>query len=256
MKHLETKLAQINEELELAQKMQESLLPPKEVIQNIDQQYHLDTAYTFLPSSHLGGDFWQVIPLSKEKVAVYICDFSGHGVSAAMNTFRLHTLIGQMDLTNLKKPSEFLFRLNNSLVNLLPRGQFATFFFGILNKRQQTLTYAGASSPFPILIKGNETSFLDTSGMPLGILKDVTYTDIKIPFSKDMGLLLYSDSFTEQQNKQGKRLDYDGFINLVQPCLSEQTAEQIIAQIMQKFHQFSDTPSTDDITAICLKGIP
>lgn len=255
VKHLETKLAQINEELELAQKMQESLLPPTEALQDISQRYHLDISYTFLPSSHLGGDFWQIFPLAKDKVAFYICDFSGHGVSAAMNTFRLHTLIGQMDMTALRKPSEFLFMLNNSLVNLLPRGQFATFFFGILNKRQGTLTYAGASSPFPILVKDNKPSFLDTSGMPLGILKDVTYKDKKVPFSKEMGILLYSDSFTEQQNKEGNRLDYDGFMKMTQTCFSEKTSQQVIAQIMQKFHEFSDTPSTDDITAVYLKGL-
>ncbi|MBO5997847.1 MAG: response regulator, partial [Alphaproteobacteria bacterium] len=123
IKHLEKQLNQLNDELVSAQRMQRTLLPTDTMLQNIADRYGIHFAHHFEPSSHLGGDFWEVIPLSDTKLAVYICDFSGHGVSAALNTFRLHALITQMDNINIEIPASAMTMMNTQLLTLLPRGQ-------------------------------------------------------------------------------------------------------------------------------------
>lgn len=255
VKRLENKLKQIDEELCLAQKMQESLLPTQKSLIDIHKNFNLDIAFTFKPSSHLGGDFWQMIPISKHKIAFYVCDFSGHGVSSAMNTFRLHTLIGQMKKSQISIPSDFLGILNNKLYKLLPRGQFATFFFGIIDVKKETLTYSGAGSPFPFLITHNSIQNLDTSGLPLGISPNASYINHQIPFTKKMSLFIFSDSLIEQQNSKGERLNYQSFLNLIKPSFDAPTSQEVINKIMENFYTFSSNlPCTDDITAVFIRG--
>ena len=109
--------------------MQMALLPCPATLQDIQKRYSLEVTSYFEPSDKLGGDFWQTVPLSNNRIGFYLCDFSGHGLAAALNTFRLHTLIFQMQ-SQIQVPSDFLNELNQQLYILLQRGQFATFFFG------------------------------------------------------------------------------------------------------------------------------
>ena len=126
VEYLSSQLNQINEELKHSQKMQRSLLPQGKQLESIREKCDIDIASFFSPSDRLGGDFWQIIELSDKKFGLFLCDFSGHGFSAALNTFRLHTLVFQLK-NQVKNPSDFLRLLNQQLCQLLPRGQFATF---------------------------------------------------------------------------------------------------------------------------------
>lgn len=253
IKHLKDQLAQIDVELASAQKMQEQLLPTDQMLEVIRQKYHLDIAHFFESSSRLGGDFWQLFPISEEEVGIYICDFSGHGVSAALNTFRLHAIITSMN-RRITTPSAFLLELNRRLLLLLPRGQFATFFFGIWNVKKKILKYAAAGSPNPILKSGRKKTFLDTAGMPLGIASHPEYTDYQVPFKKGDSILLFSDALTESPNAEGERLGEDGFAKQVLKAFSAKTAKKAIDGIMARFFEFTKPPLPDDATAVFIRS--
>ena len=252
IQHLESQLAQIEEELLAAQKMQVGLLPTRERLDRALSKYKLDIGQYFCPSSVLGGDFWQMFPISETQLGIYICDFSGHGVAAALNTFRLHALISQHNKENLN-PAQFLKTLNTQLNDLLPRGQFATLFMGVWDKKKKTLTYAGAGAPNPLLfIKGKEQT-LHTEGMPLGIAKKPTYKNYKVKLHAEDGLLLYSDALTETSNPDGKRLGLLGLKKMALPLLQKTNANMSIKELMNAFFKFAPNPPDDDITAVLIK---
>lgn len=253
VRHLEEQLAQIDMELKSAQLMQVSLLPSEEMLKNIKQNYHLDWGYYFEPSSRLGGDFWELFPISATQLGFYICDFSGHGVAASLNTFRLHTLMAQVT-KKYKKPAHLLSYLNEQLYHLLPRGQFATFFLGVINTKKKTLSFAGAGAPNPLLKTGRKYVLLDATGMPLGIDKNTVYTEHTIPFLPKDTLILYSDALTENPNKKGERLGTDGFVGIAKPAIKKESAQKIIAQIKQDFCHYAPPPFPDDITLVVVKG--
>src|SRR4051794_28977934 len=71
---------------------------------------------------------WGLSMLGRRRVGVYIVDFSGHGPTAALNTFRLHTLMHELRFLSLE-PARLLLELNARLVALLPVGRFATMFY-------------------------------------------------------------------------------------------------------------------------------
>lgn len=255
VRDLETKLEQLDQELQSAQKVQVDMLPSPKLLDDIQKKYELKIVHHFAPSSKLGGDFWQLFPVSSTQIAVYLCDFSGHGVAAALNTMRLHTLITQMN-KNIGDPSGFLQRVNAQLFGLLPRGQFATFFCGVFDMEKGTLTYAGAGSPPPFLCSEGKITQLSTEGIPLGIVAHPTYEDHVVPFKKGDNLLMFSDALTESPNSQGVRLGDDGFEKLIHPYLCGTDAQKELDQIMSAFFTFAPPPPPDDVTAVLIRFMP
>ena len=252
IQHLESQLAQIEEELLAAQKMQVGLLPTRNRLNKALDKYSLEMAQYFSPSSVLGGDFWQMFPISENELGIYICDFSGHGVAAALNTFRLHALISQYDKKELN-PAQFLKFLNLQLNDLLPRGQFATLFVGIFDIKKQELRYAGAGAPNPLMISRGRELVLHTEGVPLGISSKPKYKNYKIKLHSGDTLLLYSDALTEAPNPLGKRLGLAGLKKIALPYLKKAEVESALKELMNAFYKFAPTPPSDDITAVLIK---
>ena len=83
--------------------------------------------------------------------AILMVDFSGHGINAALNTFRLHALLDSEKEFG-GDPASFLERLNMRLAPLLPPGQYATMFYGIMDLSRDLLVYASAATPSPLLV--------------------------------------------------------------------------------------------------------
>lgn len=254
IRNLENQLGQIETELQSARRMQVSMLPGSDHIEEVRQHFHVDIAQYFSPSSTLGGDFWQMFPIRGSLLGIYLCDFSGHGVAAALNTFRLHGIIAQTDKKKIVSPAAFLQDLNTQLVDLLPRGQFSTFFFGIYDPEQNRFTYAGAGSPPPLLKSERKVKHLDTAGLPLGISKNATYTDQNIAFNPGDTLFLYSDALTESPNKDGLRLGNEGFRKLASPYFKEPTVQLALRGIMHDFFEFAPPPPPDDVTAVLIRA--
>ena len=252
VKNLQNQLNQIETELQSAQRMQMDMLPSQKQLDEAFIKYHLKIAHYFEPSSILGGDFWQIFPLSKTKLGFYICDFSGHGVASALNTFRLHALVSQNN-ARLKTPALFLKHLNKQMHLLLPRGQFATMFLGIFDIRKKILTYAGAGAPNPILLRGTKQYLLQSEGLPLGILPNPEYKDFVLKLKSKDSLLLYSDALTESPNKKGERLGLGSFQKMVASSIKKTNLNKDLDVLLQNFFNFAPPPPPDDVTAVLLQ---
>ena len=196
-----------------------------------------------------------MIPLSDTKIAVYICDFSGHGVSAALNTFRLHALITQMDNINIEIPASAMIIMNLQLLNLLPRGQFATFFLAVIDLEHDRMVYSAAGVPKPFLFANDKLTLINADGMPLGISKQAQYHIYQIDFPKGAKLMLYSDALTESPNKTGERLEEEGFSKLVEPYIKDKKmgVKQVVDTVLEKFFDFASKPPPDDVTVVYLE---
>ncbi|MDJ0933041.1 MAG: SpoIIE family protein phosphatase [Breoghania sp.] len=137
-------------ELALARTMQESILPESNALAEISKRYGLTLASHYEASIGLGRNLWGLTPIDDDRLLVFSADFSGHGVGAALNTFRLHSFIvgGAVKATS---PAEWLTRLNSFFHDLLPVGQFATIFCAFIDFAHDTIEYASVSAPAPIL---------------------------------------------------------------------------------------------------------
>lgn len=197
----------VEDEIELARQMHLSLLPTKEDLAACQEEQQIYVTQFFDPSSELGGDLWGIKPLSPTRLGFFICDFTGHGVGAAINTFRLQAAMPSLEAT-YHQPDQFLNALNDALYPLLSINQFATFFYGIIDRESGTLIYSAAGSPKPIHYDStaNRWEQVDSSGVPLGVIANNRYELRQIPFLPNDTILVYSDALIECIAQSGSHL--------------------------------------------------
>ena len=239
-------------ELKMARETQTVLLPDMATVQSLHETHGIHVDSRFQPSSELGGDFWGLRSLDPMHAAILMVDFSGHGINAALNTFRLHALL------NSEKefggdPASFLEHLNKRLAPLLPSGQYATMFYGIMDLSRDLLVYASAATLSPLLfLPGEERPLVgDGKGYPLGMFEESTYENRELPFPKGSSLLLYSDAITEGKTPDGDRLEEQGVINVAAGCLKMAPREQLVTSIAEELNKILKMPLADDLTIVC-----
>jgi sigma-B regulation protein RsbU (phosphoserine phosphatase) len=197
----------MEEELLAAQAMQQSLLMADDDVGAIViprgatmQTYHKT-------SNVLGGDLWQVFPVDEHRFGIFMIDLSGHGVSAAINAFRVHMLAGGM-MTLRADPAGWLEALNLSLFQILPVEHFATAFYGVVEPRQGRLDYAAAGSPSPILLRdGGGWEALDGGGLILGCSQSARYPVRRAEIGSGDRLFVYSDALYENFDDPDRTFD-------------------------------------------------
>jgi sigma-B regulation protein RsbU (phosphoserine phosphatase) len=190
--------ARVRHELAVARAAQFALLPEPARLAGIRNRTGIAIEGVIETSSEMGGDFWTVFEPDRgsSRIGILLADFAGHGVAASLNVFRLHALMSRRPSVMLG-PADLLALLNRELKELLAPGQFAAAFVGVVDGDADTLTYAGASMPSPILVVDGETEVLDTAGPPLGAFADATYDEHVTAMPPGAGLMAYSDALLE-----------------------------------------------------------
>lgn len=204
IKRLEDSITPTEDDLEIARRMQYTLLPGDDLIKECKENYSIEIRYLYKSSQALGGDYWTIKRLEGSKLMVCIADFAGHGVSVAIDTFRLDSYL--MEYVNYSDPpAKILEDMNNNFYRMLPTGQYLTCFLGIIDTENNTLSYSGAAVPPAIIINNGEAVALNCSGSPIGAYPKAEYLDQKIYFGADSILLAHSDALVEI-NQSDKRL--------------------------------------------------
>jgi serine phosphatase RsbU (regulator of sigma subunit) len=187
-------------ELEIARNIQQSLLP---------------TAFPALPgfgvagycisAREVGGDFYDVIPLSGQRALLVVADVMGKGVPAALFAATLRTLIRTMTEWT-QRPSELLARINRLLFEELSSvDMFITVQIAMIDGRMRRLMVANAGHcPLLFCNLSGGHSWIAPEGMPLGILPDGTFLDELVSLEDCSALMLYTDGLTEARNQQGE----------------------------------------------------
>ena len=238
----------VQKELQHAHAMQMSLLPEPRKVAEIGAAHGLGISSHFETSSELGGDLWSVFELDEHRVGLLIVDFAGHGITAAINTFRLHTLFERIPARDLE-PAEWLSELNASLKDVLPTGQFATAFYCVLDKRTNVLSFAGAGAPNPILCVDGELTLLDSAGMLLGISRRAKYRTQEVLLPPGGFLVLYSDALIECRDAEGVAFGQDAVMETVRTIVARRPADPVQA-LLQPFLARISRPLRDDLTLI------
>ena len=242
-----------SQELEAARRMQFELLPAAPDQQKLAAAAGSRMASYSRSSSEIGGDLWGVLPVGEGSFGVFLADFAGHGVTAALNTFRLHALIHEH--RNLHHdPCRLLAMLNDRLVGMLSPGQFATFFYAVLEPGGDRLRFASAGAPPPIVSRGRNgsTDLIDASGLPLGVIRGAQYQLHECAFPSGSALLMFSDGLSEFPDPQGVRIGDEALRKVVETCGHELTPGDLIDRVCRAAGIGAEDALPDDVTIVCL----
>ncbi len=251
VKNLRNYRNRLSTELNLARRMQSDLLPTAESVKQIAENHGIRIESYYRPSSELGGDFWSITSLGDQQIAILMLDFAGHGISAAINTFRLSMIL--RDLSPLgKPPDQFIKRLNKELCRILGVSEFATAFYGVLNTKTRSFVYSAAGSPPPIIChaKTRDIKTGDSRGVPLGIRPDANYPPRQLNLDPGGSLILYSDAFPESTCRHGGAVGVDGVSQLVEAGFDDPISQARIEEFLRRFAATINEPPNDDMTMI------
>lgn len=240
----------VQEELETARALQQQLFPQPDAIWAASQQTGLEIAGYCMPSSELGGDMWDCHTLAPTLLSVTTLDVSGHGAGAALNTFRIHSIM-QMLGASMSNPAQFMESLSDRLYELLPTGHFVTMFHGVIDLDRRVLRYATAAAPEGWVIPPcGPAEVLDGRDLPLGVGKHSRYMSKQRQFAPGSTLILASDAFTESCNAAGAMPDASEWITALPRHLH---AEAQRDWLLERFYAHALQPIPDDLTLICIR---
>lgn len=238
-------------ELVMAREMQQSLLPDPATIGEVEKASQTKIESFYRASFELGGDLWGCWALPDDRLGIFVLDIAGHGVGAALNTFRVHATMARF-LRARVDPAKFLTELNAVLAPSFPLGQFATMFYAVVNHKTGHMVYSGAGAPRPMVISDRGVRLLDSTGVPVGIIKKPDYINIEDKLEPDESLFCYSDVLIEAPQPGGKMLGEDGLVAWVEEQAKHPERHRLITRLLRRF--FDDQPSSlpDDLTAVAI----
>lgn len=254
IKSLSSFRERLQSELRLARDMQVELLPATNDIWRIQKKYSVTIDSFYRASSELGGDLWGFVEVSDTQLGVYLIDVVGHGVAAALNTFRVQALMTRLKAL-ASDPSAFMTALNSALVDIFPTGQYATMFYGVLDTDADTLTWCGGAAPRPYLMTPGDSQqiqTIDTRGVPIGISRKPGYANLVTPFVKNQLLFAYSDVLLETPDIVGEILGEEGLRQLVQQVNSRAKCGQVLQETLRSFFEKTKSDLKDDLTAVSI----
>jgi len=194
IRNLQLYRARVEGELAMARSMYDHLLPSAALCEGLERASGVTLRSHTLLSSDMGGDLWGVLRLDEGRFGVFLLDMAGRGVSAALNAFRMHTLIHELAELG-GDPAAFLSELNDRAVRLLELGEHASVVYGVVDAATDRFTYAGAAGTAPLLLPRNGTPlFGNANGLPVGVAAGTRYEARELPFAAGSILVLHSNA--------------------------------------------------------------
>lgn len=187
----------VDKELQLARRVQRGFLPdgPPEV-----EGYEFFDYYR--PAKHVGGDYYDYIPLPGDRLAVILADVSGKGVPAALLMVKLSAEMRYFLLSEAT-PAAAINLMNRSFGRSDWEDRFVTLAAAVLDIKKHEVTLVNAGHMPPLLKHGDgsvEPVGDEITGVPLGVSEDFTYEQMNIQLAPGESLTLFTDGISEAMN--------------------------------------------------------
>ena len=236
----------LQQELEFARQVQQTLLPQK-----FPDSGWLSAAGSSLSSAEVAGDYFDVHAMGDDTWAAVIADVSGKGVSSALLASLLQGafLLGSELDTPLDTVME---KINHFLIERAQREKYATLFYARIHRSGESEWVNAGHCP-PFLVRANgEVRKLQSTGSPLGLLANPKFEIEHVQVSAGDKIIAYSDGLTEAENSNKEM--FESRLNAALPSFATLNAHQAHERLKQDVMEFcGGEPIRDDITLLVLE---
>jgi len=243
----EQQLLRLEEEYRMAKEIQLNILPKQ-----IPSINGYDIFALNIPAREVGGDYYDFIKLTGDKIAFCLGDITGKGLPAAMLMANLQATLRGQALTQ-KNVSDNIKNSNLLLFNSTAENRFATLFYGELDFVNNSITYCNAGHDAPISILENKITRLTEGGLLLGCFDFAEFEQVNKQIEPGELLLIYSDGVTEAMNISNEEFSEDKLLSTLKinaNLPAKQLIEKIVSEV--KVHS-SKVEQSDDITLMIIK---
>jgi sigma-B regulation protein RsbU (phosphoserine phosphatase) len=243
----------LEEELRIARKIQMSLLPQGQVTLP-----GLRVAALCLPAAEVGGDYYDLLPLSETRMGVLVADVSGKGTSAALYMAELKGLV--LSLSRIyESPARLLGEANRILAaNMDPRS-FITMTYAVVDTARGTMTYARAGHNPIIQLSEGVTRVLTPAGLGLGMDRGERFEEIleeaEVPLRGGDVFLFFTDGLSEAMNTRAELFGERRLRDVLEHVIATESDEvELKDRILDEIRTFvGDAAQHDDMTMVLLK---
>src|SRR5215204_3081672 len=237
----------VEQELQVARSIQQASLP-----NDVPTLEGWEIVHHYQPAREVGGDFYDILELSHGQLGLLVGDATSKGVPAALVMASTRSMLRAVARGSDYSPGEVLSRVNDSLVTDIPPNMFVTCFYGVLDPKSATLTYANAGHDLPYLHRNGEAEELRARGMPLGLMPAMNYEEKEMVLQAGEAALFYSDGLVEAHDPQGEMFGFPRLRALV----AEQGEERSLGDFcLEELYSFvgEGWEQEDDITLLTLR---
>jgi serine phosphatase RsbU (regulator of sigma subunit)/anti-sigma regulatory factor (Ser/Thr protein kinase) len=253
------RLERIEQELQIARRIQEAFLP-----RQIRQPTGWQIAALSRGAQEIGGDFYDCIDLPGGLLGLVVADVSGKGIPAALFVALTRSLLRAASqsphafgMHELPAPEELLrqaLQFTNGYIGTehASSNMFVTLFYGLLDPASGLLQFVNAGHNPPLLLRAASGSVeeLDAGELPLGILVEQPFMASSVRIYPGDALIAFSDGITEAMNTAGDVYDDPRLLAVLRahpgrpaPNLRDAIVESVAAFV-------GDAPQADDITLL------
>jgi serine phosphatase RsbU (regulator of sigma subunit)/anti-sigma regulatory factor (Ser/Thr protein kinase) len=235
----------IEQELRVAQLIQQQFLP-----QELPDLPGWQVAAYYGPAREVGGDFYDFIKLPDDQIGIVVGDVTDKGVPAALVMATTHSIL-RAEAPRLVAPSEVLTRVNNLLVEEMPAHMFVTCLYAVLDPASGRIRYANAGHNVPYVSTEGGVTELRATGMPLGLLPEMTYEEKEATLALGDTVLLHSDGLAEAHNPKREMF---GFPRVAFLTGEASDGEVLIDRLLKELQEFTGAgvEQEDDITLVTI----
>lgn len=239
----------LERELDLAAEIQRQLLPAR-----LPELPGFELAGWSRPARHVGGDFYDMVPLPLDSLGLVVADVSGKGMPAALLVSTLRSGL-RLLLDQMEAGPALLERLNRHIHESSGSNRFITFCLVHAMPGSGDLTYLNAGHNPALLIRAatGEADELEPSGLPLGMLPGATYETLSARMERGDLLCMYSDGITECPSPGDEEFGTERLADLLRE-LREEPLDAVVQAIDRATGAFAcGRPQADDQTVVLLR---
>jgi serine phosphatase RsbU (regulator of sigma subunit) len=242
----------IGRQLETAREVQAKLLP-----HSSPNLPGYDIAGICIPTDEIGGDYFDYIPLSHNRLGLAVADVSGHGIPAALVMTAFRALLRTKALGK-SRPANIANTIDRLLPEFTGNKHFVTVLYAVLEAPSGNLTYISCGHPPPLLFRANgEVEKLNRHnpalGLALGIFQNLHHSDEEINLAAGDILALYTDGVFEINNRHNESFGVQRLVHVIQEN-QQLPADEIILKVIQATQVFSnDYGFLDDFTLVIVR---
>jgi sigma-B regulation protein RsbU (phosphoserine phosphatase) len=240
----------LQNDLETAREIQRQLLPS-----GARDVPGLDLATAYVPARELGGDFYDLLPFGVGRLAIAIGDVSGKGTAAALYGSLAIGILRELVVDREATPAEMLRLLNGRLLAARLDARFIAMHFAIYDAALRELSIANAGGTLPLLIRGGEVTEIDVRGVPLGLLPNTEYDEVRLSLKPGDIVVFASDGVHESMNTDLEEFGSDRLKSLLAGVAIADPAYTIAQRIVKATDEHAGVgrPPHDDRTLLILR---
>ena len=257
LQHDREKLIAIQKDLAIAYEIQQSMLPKKEVPYPGRTEFSLHGLLQ--PAKSVGGDLYDYMLISENRLFFLIGDVSDKGVPAALFMAITRTLF-KTHFTNFPNADlkEQIIRINNILARDNPSFMFVTAFACILDTQTGIVEYVDCGHEQPLLLRAatNTVEILKKKdgGLPICLMEDFPYFSSTFQLNPGDSIVLYTDGLEDARDVDNVRFTIEPSIQMLQYSLINEDPGKINTLLLKNVNSYiGDANQFDDITLLTVK---